>query len=402
MNIWAVVLAAGKGTRLAQAADGQRKQYLQYRGAPLFWASARTFAAMPVVKGVVFVFSPEDIENSRKMLAGLVGRDNLGLPWLVAEGGERRQDSVRNGLDVLPRECTHVLVHDSARPFATPRMISRLVDALVNGEQAVIPGIPVTDTIKILNHDVVCHTPLRHDLCAVQTPQAFELDFLRQVHEKARQHGWDVTDDAMLVEQCEGRVYVVEGEAGNIKITNPEDLRLLRRENGEQAMQKLPVSGFGYDVHRYMDPQDPKARPMILGGFPIPGAPGVAAHSDGDVLLHALADAVLGCVGLGDIGGLFPDTDPQYDNASSGMLLAEVMERARAEGFEPTHADLTIIAQAPRLSQHRECIRKSVAHHLGLTPRQVNVKATTEEKLGFTGRKEGIKAVALVNGLLAG
>ena len=306
MNIWAVILAAGSGSRLARAADGQRKQYLEFRGAPLFWASAQTFAAMPAIKGLVFVFPPEDGDNPRKLLDDLSIRHDLGLPYVVADGGQRRQDSVRNGLDVLPRECTHVLVHDSARPFVSAQMTTRLVEALAQGEQAVIPGIPVTDTIKLTDGDVVCGTPPRDSLRAVQTPQAFELGFLRTAHAKAVQNGWDVTDDAMLVEECRGRVCVVEGDPGNIKITHPEDLRLLHDNTSENAMRILSVSGFGYDVHRYVDPESPQSRPMILGGFPIAGAPGIKAHSDGDVLLHALADAVLGCIGQGDIGGAFP------------------------------------------------------------------------------------------------
>jgi 2-C-methyl-D-erythritol 4-phosphate cytidylyltransferase/2-C-methyl-D-erythritol 2,4-cyclodiphosphate synthase len=399
MNIWAVILAAGKGSRLSQAAEGRRKQYIEYKGAPLFWASARTFAAMPTVKGLTFVFPPEEQEMATRHIRDLRRTHDLGLPYRITGGGERRQDSVRNGLASLPRECTHVLVHDAARPFAAPAMVSRLVLALEKGEQAVIPAIAVTDTIKMVDHDVVFDTPPRDSLRAVQTPQAFALEYLREAHALALEKGWDVTDDAMLVEKIDGRVYTVEGESDNIKITHPGDLELLR-DTTEDTMRSYPVSGFGYDVHRYVDPAQPKSRPMILGGFPIPGAPHVQAHSDGDVLLHAMADAVLGCIGQGDIGGLFPDNDPQYDNVSSGMLMAEVMERARAAGFEPVHADLTVVAQAPRLGPHRESIRKSAAQLLGLDVCRVNVKATTEEKLGFTGRKEGIKAVALVNGLM--
>ena len=195
---------------------------------------------------------------------------------------------------------------------------------------------------------------------------------------------------------------MVGGEAGNVKITNPEDLNLLRQE--DEAMD-IPVTGFGYDVHAYAhakaNPKQP-ARPLVLGGVAIQGGPEVLAHSDGDVLLHALADAILGCVGKGDIGGLFPDNDPNWDNADSGLLLAEVLELAKSEGLRLAHADLTIIAQAPRISPHKDAIKNSVAGLLGLSPARVNLKATTEEGLGFTGRKEGIKAVAVVSGSVKG
>ena len=182
-------------------------------------------------------------------------------------------------------------------------------------------------------------------------------------------------------------VRIVPGKSANIKITTPEDLRVL----ASSPPQPIPCTGFGYDVHAYGG-----NRPMVLGGMPIAGAPFIKAHSDGDVLLHALCDAILGCLGLGDIGEHFPDNDERFENISSGILLSEVMDMARARGLCITHVDLTIIAQTPRLGPHKAAIRGNVARLMELADEQVNIKATTEEHLGFTGRKEGIKAVAVV------
>ncbi len=190
-----------------------------------------------------------------------------------------------------------------------------------------------------------------------------------------------------MIERAGHGVRIVPGEISNLKITTPEDLRVLT----PPASQPVPCTGFGYDVHAFGG-----NRPMVLGGMPIAGAPFVKAHSDGDVLLHALCDAILGCLGQGDIGEHFPDNDDRFDNISSAILLSEVMDKARDQGLVITHVDLTIIAQTPRLTPHKAAIRGNVARLLELCDAQVNVKATTEEHLGFTGRKEGIKAVAVV------
>ena len=390
MSIWSVVLAAGKGSRLTKAGLDTKKQYIGYQGVPLFWHSARTLSRHARMDGLVFVFPPDEVEEMREVVAELAASEDLGLPWEVTAGGKRRQDSVRNGLAALPRTCCRVLVHDSARPFANAEMNARLVSALESGDKAVIPGIAVSDTIKMVDDaEMVTDTPVRAHLRAVQTPQAFDLDTLVRVHEQAEAEGWEVTDDAMMCEKAGLPVRIVEGDALNIKITNPEDLKLL---SGEEPMAPIPVTGFGYDVHKYVA----DGRPMILGGIPIAGAPNIKAHSDGDVLLHALTDAILGCLGMGDIGHHFPDTDPQFDGANSGVLLDKVLELAIRNGLRLHHADLTIIAQTPKLAPHRDRIRKNVAALLKLPLELVNVKATTEEGLGFTGEKKGIKAVAVV------
>lgn len=385
-EIWAVIVAAGSGSRLAAAGLGRPKQYLDAGGVPLFWRSVRTLARIPRLRGVVLVFPAADLEAQQGQVAALAAADGLGLAWTAVAGGPRRQDSVRLGLAALPRECGFVLVHDAARPFASPALIQRLIAALDQGQRAVIPVCAVKDTVKRVGDGQVLETLVRSELVLVQTPQAFERELLEQAHARAGEA--EATDDAAMVEGlCP--VAVVPGEEGNVKITTPEDLALLRGEK-----QTWPCVGYGYDVHRYGE-----GRPMVLGGVPIPGAPQVIAHSDGDVLLHALADAVLGCFGGGDIGQHFPDTDQRWSGVSSAVLLQEVLAMAQAAGVELVQADLTIVAQVPKISPHRAEIASNVAHLLGLESSRVNLKATTEEGLGFTGEKKGIKAVAVVTAL---
>jgi len=344
-------------------------------------------AAVPDLVGMVVVFPASEFDTRAAELQDLKDRFDPGVPVLAAAGGESRQDSVRHGLAALPKECDRVLVHDSARPFFSATLVQSLLLALAEGADGAVPALPVTDTIKQVENDTVVATPCRAGLRAVQTPQLFPADLLRQVHERALDENWEVTDDASIIERAGGSVRVVPGEADNVKITNPEDLRVL--SSPEPA--SVPCTGFGYDVHAYGG-----NRAMVLGGMPIAGAPLVKAHSDGDVLLHALCDAILGCLGLGDIGEHFPDNDDRFDNISSAILLSEVMDKARKAGLRVSHVDLTIIAQTPRLGPHKAAIRANVARLMELSDSQVNVKATTEERLGFTGRKEGIKAVAVV------
>jgi len=395
---WAVILAAGSGTRLAQAlaqsGGPARKQYLELDGAPLFWRSAQTFARIQTVQGLVFVFPPEDQERMSAVVEALNARDPLSLPWRVCAGGTRRQDSVRLGLAQILEAPQFVLVHDSARPFATAALARRVLAALAQGAQAVVPGLAVTDTIKRIDHnEVVVETPDRATLRAVQTPQGFGLAPLLAAHARAEAEGWEVTDDAGLMERAGHPVVMVHGEETNVKITNPSDLPLLK-----PATSAAPRTGWGYDVHRYLGAEETnaKARPMVLGGVVIPGAPKVIAHSDGDALLHALTDALLGIACAGDIGQLFPDTDASFENMPSAVFVTEALRRVRTAGYRPVHADLTVVAQTPKLAAHKVRIAAQVAQLLELPITAVNVKATTEEGLGFTGEKRGLKAIAVV------
>lgn len=392
---WGVILAAGQGSRMAAATGGTAKQFLTWKGAPLWWHSAVAMAASPRVHGLVFVFPSDKKIEAEQTLHELNRRHSLGVRLATATGGARRQDSVRHGLDALPAGCSRVLVHDSARPFVSTALVSRLVSALDEHPAVcgIIPGLAVTDTVKMVGAEgMVRETPDRASLRAVQTPQAFPREALCTAHARAEAEGWNVTDDASLMERCGLPVMVIEGDADNIKITNPQDLDMLKENK-----PLLPCCGYGYDVHAYGG-----NRPLTLGGIEIGGDFLIRAHSDGDVLLHALMDAVLGCLAAGDIGQLFPDNDPRFDGISSVILLDRVMQLAAEAELRICHVDLTVIAQKPKLAPHAEAIRRNVARLLDLPLEHIAFKATTEEKLGFTGELKGIKAVALVSALKPG
>ena len=451
---WLVLLAAGQGARLRESGLSCPKQFISFGTYPLYWHSALTAARVARLQGVVFVLPENEVAERGAEIAALAARHKLGLPFTCVAGSPRlRQESVAAGLAALPPECARVLIHDAARPLATPRLYNAVLDALEAGASGAIPGLGITDTVKQVAAGPegpnrpgglleVRATLPREELVAVQTPQGFNLAVLRKAHARAAQEGWEVTDDAALLERCGYTVAVTPGEADNRKITTPEDLDWLAGQvarlwaateqaapgtdagepvagasssgagaaipmlldfsrfwpaPGAAPARGAPCTGFGYDVHRYVAPDAPKARPMKLGGVPIAGAPCVEAHSDGDVLLHALMDALLGCLALGDIGVLFPDTDASFAGMDSAIMLSEVLELARRAGLAINHVDVTIIAQTPKISPHRELIHKNLCALLQLAGGAVNVKATTEERLGFTGRKEGIKAVAVVS-----
>lgn len=389
---WALILAAGQGSRLSAVTAGCAKQFLPWRGAPLYWHAVRALSRSAAVAGLVVVFPENQLAQAEEQLRVLCRREDPGLPCLAVAGGRKRQDSVRLGLAALPLRARFALIHDGARPFLSPALVRSVCEELRRGARAVVPALPVTDTIKLVEDGRVTATLPRERLAAVQTPQGFDLALLRQSHQHALHKSLAVTDDASLIEALGQVVRIIPGEATNVKITYPEDMALLQTPH----MPLRPRVGMGYDVHRYG-----AGRPLKLGGVLIPGAPEVLAHSDGDVLLHALMDALLGCAGLGDIGCHFPDTDARFEGISSAILLDRVLEMTRAAGLTLEHADLTIVAQAPRLAPFREEIRKNLCRLLELPKEQVNLKASTEEGLGFTGRVEGIKAYAVVSALAA-
>jgi 2-C-methyl-D-erythritol 4-phosphate cytidylyltransferase/2-C-methyl-D-erythritol 2,4-cyclodiphosphate synthase len=408
MRAWTILLAAGQGRRAKKSAADPSKQFLLWQGLPLFWHSALALAALPNLEGIVLVLPERDFSAARMLAATCNQNFPLRLPLKIIPGGVLRQDSVWNGLRALPPECTDVLVHDSARPFVSRKLAKTILDALGEGHRAVVPGLEPGDTIKEIDErGLVTRTPARASLRGIQTPQGFKRQALHKAHSLANQaketHGeeyfeqhWLVTDDAALLEKCSVPVLVVPGDPENRKITTAEDLALLKEIPGSMAEPVRPCVGFGYDVHRYNG-----NRPFILGGVRFESTDiRLAAHSDGDVLLHALIDALLGCIGAGDIGGLFPDTDAAYDNISSAVLLAETLERTRARRLQITHADLTVVAEVPKISPYRLEIAKNIARLLQIDQNRVNLKATTEEGLGFTGAEQGIKAMASVIGFV--
>ncbi len=406
-EIYAIILAAGSGSRLAKHID-IKKQFINYKNNPLWWQSVLTFYNSPKIKGIVLVFPPQDdeylvaCEKAKKLHA----HHNLAIPFYYTKGGESRFDSVYEGLKKLPSNCDFVLIHDSARPFFSANLQEKLISVLQEHMiSAVIPSLEVTDTIKLVETvssqnimkkmekmEKVEKTLVRKQLRAIQTPQAFNKSELLFAHENIRKNpisGLEITDDAMLMELSGFTVFTIQGEANNIKITNQKDLELL-----ETKTVKIPCNGYGYDVHKFGGD-----RPFVLGGVNIPTKLTIQAHSDGDVLIHALIDALLSCLCLGDIGTLFPDTDPKYENISSLILLDKVMTIWKQHKLELCHVDLTVITQSPKISPHANEIKKNIARLLEVNLDMINVKATTEEKLGFTGQKLGIKAVALVSAL---
>ncbi len=390
MNIWAIILAAGKSSRLAGSGIQQKKQFLEYQGTPLFWQSVMTFARSSRISGIIIAFPPEELSRCRNLLESLNQKKYPGIPVSCTAGGDLRQDSVYNCLMALPDECDFVMVHDAARPFFGAALVHKLIDGFDSGYGGTIPVIPCNDTVKMVRDDEVLSTLVRDEIALVQTPQFFPRKVLQKSHEKSRLDEFPVTDDASMVEKSGFRVKTVPGLEGNIKITTERDLNMLENDSDPGNLR----TGFGYDVHRYGGP-----RPMILGGIPIPGSPGIYAHSDGDVLIHALVDAILGCLGKGDIGDFFPDSEEKFEGLSSAVFLSEVLLMVQKENLELKHIDMTVIAQIPRISPYKDQIRSNLAGLTGLKPEQINVKATTEEKLGFTGSGQGIKAMVVVTAI---
>jgi 2-C-methyl-D-erythritol 4-phosphate cytidylyltransferase/2-C-methyl-D-erythritol 2,4-cyclodiphosphate synthase len=304
-------------------------------------------------------------------------------------GGATRQASVRAGLDaLLPRAPHIVLIHDAARPFATRALIDRAIAAGLHSSAAV-PVLPVADTVKTVDAaGTVTGTLDRASLRMVQTPQAFSFAALCEAHRRARAAGRDdFSDDAALAEWAGMTVTTFEGEAGNVKLTTPEDF--LRAETAELSGLGDVRTGFGTDVHQFVDGDH-----IWLGGVRIAHSRGLTGHSDADVVLHSLVDAILGAIAEGDIGVHFPPSDPQWRGAASDRFLAFAVERVRARGGLIAHLDVTVVCEAPRVGPHREAMRARIAAIAGVSVERVAIKATTSEKLGFTGRGEGIVAFA--------
>jgi 2-C-methyl-D-erythritol 4-phosphate cytidylyltransferase / 2-C-methyl-D-erythritol 2,4-cyclodiphosphate synthase len=365
MSVAAVVVAGGRGTRF-----GGAKQFAQLGNETVAAQSVRHARS---VASLVILVTPDDYDGNGE------GAD------IVVTGGTSRAASVRAGLAQCG-EADIVVVHDAARPLASPALFGAVVNAVVNGADAAVPGLEITDTVKGVEVDgedsVIRSTLSRDGLVTVQTPQAFRRDVLVRAHADSP----EATDDAALVEAIDARVVVIPGEPGNIKITLPGDLE---RATGEQPRGSLKV-GHGIDVHQVST--DPK-RVLMLGLVEIPGAPGLVGHSDADVATHALCDALLGAANLGDLGRHFPDTDPTYAGTASRTLLTETIRLVHAEGFAVSSADVTIIAERPKLAEFMPAMSGHLSALVGTT---VSVKATTTEGLGALGRVEGIGATAVV------
>ncbi len=382
-GIAAVIVAAGRGVR---AGTDMPKQFRPIGGAPMVRRSLLAFVDHPKVNAVQPVIHPDDVAMFQASSAGIET-----LPAVF--GGATRQASVRAGLEALAKRSPDiVLVHDAARPFASATLVSRAI-AAAEKTGAAIPALPVSDTVKIVDAaGLVGGTVDRSTLRLVQTPQAFAFAALLEAHRRAASSGReDFTDDAALAEWAGMKVSVFAGEASNVKITEAGDFaRAEAMQVSAQFSQLGDVRiGSGIDVHAF-GPGDY----VTLGGVRIPHSQALTGHSDADVVLHALTDAILGALADGDIGVHFPPSDVRWRGASSDRFLAFALDRLAKRGGRVAHIDINIVCEAPRIGPHRDAMRAAIARLAGIDVGRVAVKATTSEKLGFTGRGEGIVAYA--------
>ena len=399
-RLWAIVPAAGRGERFVSASPHNiPKQYTQLLGSSVLEWSLQALLAEPRIHAVVVVLAAGD--SHWLNVAARLNSPKV----LTATGGAQRQDSVLNGLEFLASRAAAddwILVHDAARPCLSSTDISALADALQDqsggcesdhGGAADLSGAvlaaPIVDTVK---RELVggIETVDRTGLWRALTPQVFAFAQLRRALNEAARDGVAVTDEAQAMERIGIRASLVPGSPFNIKVTRAEDLivaaDILKMREGSQMRV-----GQGMDVHAFGEGDH-----VVLGGVRIAHSQGVVAHSDGDVVIHALCDALLGAMGDGDIGQHFPDTDPRYRGADSRVFLRAVAERMQAAGLHLVNADITVLAEAPRIAAHRSAMAVNLAADLNVSSALVNIKATTTERLGFVGRKEGLAALASV------
>jgi 2-C-methyl-D-erythritol 4-phosphate cytidylyltransferase/2-C-methyl-D-erythritol 2,4-cyclodiphosphate synthase len=397
-RLWAIVPAAGKGERFAAAAARSTpKQYAPLLGRSVLEWSLRALLAESRIHGIVVVLANGDTHWPD--VAKRINSPKL----LTATGGAQRQDSVRNGLDFLASVAEAgdwILVHDAARPCLSGGDVCALADALERNPQlaagdgtGAVLAAPIVDTVKRELASGL-ETVDRSGLWRALTPQVFAYAQLRRALEDAARAGVQVTDEAQAMERIGVRAVLVPGSPFNIKVTRAEDLSVAAGilTMGEGSQMRI---GQGVDVHAFGEGDH-----VVLGGVRIAHAQGIIAHSDGDVVIHALCDALLGAMGDGDIGQHFPDSDPRYRGADSRVFLRAVAERMKAAGLQLINADITVLAEAPRIGAHRSEMAANLAADLNVAAALVNIKATTTERLGFIGRKEGVAAMASV--LLSG
>jgi 2-C-methyl-D-erythritol 4-phosphate cytidylyltransferase / 2-C-methyl-D-erythritol 2,4-cyclodiphosphate synthase len=375
----ALIVGAGRGHRFGGDIP---KQYQLLNGEPVLRHTVRAFASHPEIDAIQPVIHPDDIKLFNEAIDGL----EVNAPvW----GGESRQDSVRLGLQHIAGDSPlRVLIHDAARPFVAIEVISRVLTAL-DEHPGAIPALPVTDTLKrtgVGNDHLVDSTVEREGLWRAQTPQGFRYSEILAAHEQLK--GQMLTDDAAVAEHAGLAVAIVEGSASNVKITTSDDLHQAQNSpNGETAVFR---TGLGYDVHAFDEGDH-----VMLCGVKIPHDHGLVGHSDADVGLHALTDAVLGAIGAGDIGDHFPPSDPQWRGVASERFLTHAAELVNKRGGSIVSVDVTLVCEEPKIGPHRQAMREMLANILKIPVECISVKATTTEGLGFTGRREGIAAHAI-------
>lgn len=383
-SVAAIIPAAGSGTRMQL---DHPKQYHHLAGAPLLVHTVRAFHGHPAISRTVVVVPGDWLEKTGELLAAHALIDDR--VTLVA-GGRRRQDSVLAGLKTLDDSIDIVLVHDGARPLISAALIDRCHQA-VAAHGAAIAAVPVKDTLKRGDHGQrIVATVDREALWQAQTPQGARRELLLAAFAAAGE--LEVTDEAMLLEHAGIPVILVAGEETNLKITRPEDMLLAEKIMEQPVVPEFRI-GHGFDAHRLV-----ADRKLILGGVSVAYELGLAGHSDADVLTHALCDALLGALGAGDIGRHFPDTDASFANIYSIRLLEQVMKLVTQQGFRICNLDITVVCQKPKLAPYLGAMREILARTCRTEQQLINIKATTTEKMGYTGRGEGISchAVALL------
>ena len=382
MHVTAIIAAGGSGSRLGSAVP---KQMLEVAGRSLLRRSIEAFASHPAISDVIVALPPALAANPPAWLEGV----------RVVAGGERRQDSVANAVDAVDLVTDVVLIHDAARPFVSRDVITRAIEGAV-AHGAAIAAVPVSDTVKRVLHEadgaVIVETLPRDEIYLAQTPQAFTREVIRDAVAASRS-GLAATDEATLAERTGRRVHVVAGDPANVKITTAADLEEARRKfDGAATVSRV---GVGYDLHRLVE-----GRPLIVGGVQLAADRGALGHSDADVVCHAITDALLGAARAGDIGQLFPDTDPRWKDASSLVLLKQVVALIEQRGLAIENVDVVVVLERPKLGPHRAVIEQQLADALGVDVARVSVKAKTNEGVDAVGRGEAIAAHAVC--LLAG
>jgi 2-C-methyl-D-erythritol 4-phosphate cytidylyltransferase/2-C-methyl-D-erythritol 2,4-cyclodiphosphate synthase len=384
-KISVIIPAGGVGRRMG---EGRPKQFLELSGLPVLIRTIRIFRQIAEVTAIVVVAPAAYLEETRSLINRYFPTDAV----LLTVGGESRQQSVRAGLAVLPRQTELVAVHDGVRPLLTPELFRACV-AGASETGAALLAVPVKDTVKAVDGQrMVLRTVERDELWLAQTPQVARRELLEQAFAAAARDNFSGTDEAALLERIGCRVKVVPGSERNLKITRPEDLLLAEALLGEPKRGEMRTArvGHGYDAHQLGGD-----RRLVLGGVEIPFDRGLVGHSDADVLLHALCDAMLGAAGLGDIGRHFPDHDPELKDISSLLLLERVVDLLSRHGLRLSNADVTVIAQRPKLSPYFPQMQAAIGRVCEISPERINVKATTTEKMGFAGREEGMAAHAV-------
>ncbi|MGI5898569.1 MAG: 2-C-methyl-D-erythritol 2,4-cyclodiphosphate synthase [Christensenellales bacterium] len=385
-EVWAVIAAAGNGERMG---GGKNKLLFDLCGLPVIVRALMAFERAASVDKIAISCA----ERDEKELKAIVEKHGIGKVALFVRGGDSRQISVFNALRAIKKSGSSAelaLIHDGARPFVSTSDINRCADtARIRG--ACVLGRKITDTVKEVSdneRDEIAKTHDRERLFAAQTPQAFLFDDIYNYHQRAEKEGFFATDDAALAERYGEAVLLLQAENSNMKLTTREDYLLaqamLINETGPAR------TGVGYDIHKLAE-----GRPLILCGVKIPHEKGLLGHSDADVAVHALIDAILGAAALGDIGQHFPDSDAAYKGISSILLLKKTMEIIKSESFKLINCDLTITCQRPKLLPHKDAMRGSLAKAMACDISMVSVKAKTTEGLGFEGREEGISCYAI-------